>query len=68
METITLHVNGMTCGHCVAAVQRALTGVTGVENAEVKIGSATVRFDPGTASLEQITDAVEDEGYEIAKA
>lgn len=66
METVTLQVDGMSCGHCVASVQRALKAVTGVDDADVKIGSATVRFDPASATTDQIRDAVEDAGYEVA--
>lgn len=68
METINLKVSGMSCGHCVSSVQRALKSVTGVADADVKIGSVTVRFDPAAATTAQIRDAVEDAGYEVAEA
>jgi copper chaperone CopZ len=60
-----LKIEGMTCGHCVAAVKRALEAVSGVESAEVSLaeGRARVR---GTASREQLSAAVEEEGY-VAK-
>lgn len=60
-----LKIEGMTCGHCVAAVKRALEAVPGVESAEVSLaeGRASVR---GTAPLEQLSAAVEEEGY-VAK-
>jgi copper chaperone CopZ len=42
-ETI-LRVPDMSCGHCVAAVQRALEGVEGVESAQVSLDSKIARI------------------------
>jgi copper chaperone CopZ len=67
MQTTTLKISGMSCGHCVGSVSHALKSVAGVENADVKIGSATVYFDPAKTTVEQLTDAVEDQGYEVAE-
>ena len=66
MTTLTLHINGMTCGHCVAAVTRALTAVNGVTVDTVNLGTATVHFDPTATTPTAITNAVQDEGYAVA--
>ena len=62
-----LEVEGMTCGHCVAAVKRALEEVPGVESADVVLepGRATVMHEgiPGA-----LVAAVEDEGYSAREA
>lgn len=63
MNRMTLKIDGMSCGHCVAAVDRALKSLQGVEVEQVSIGSASVRFDPDTTSQSEITDAIQDEGY-----
>lgn len=57
-----LDVQGMTCGHCSAAVKRALEAVPGVESASVDLeaGSATVT---GSAPVDALLKAVADEGY-----
>lgn len=55
----------MSCGHCVAAVKRALGDLAGVEVRDVQIGAAQVAFDPAVVSPEQIASAVEDEGYTV---
>ena len=68
METLTIPIKGMSCGHCVGAVSRALKAVAGVNNADVKIGAATVRFDPATATVAQLTHAVADAGYQVTEA
>ena len=65
MKRITLNIDGMSCGHCVASVRKALERVPGSEVREVKVGSASVDFDSGVTSLEQIRDAVADAGYEV---
>lgn len=63
MEQTTIAIQGMSCGHCVAAVNGALHRLDGVEVQEVKIGSATVAYDPAAVTPEQISAAIADEGY-----
>jgi copper chaperone len=68
MERLTMNVLGMTCGHCVHAVTKALEDLDSVTVEKVAVGSATVSYDPGATSVEQITRAVEDAGYEARPA
>ena len=68
MTEVTLQITGMHCGHCVGAVSRALKAVPGVDAADVKVGSATVQFDAGKATADQLAAAVRDEGYEVVGA
>lgn len=68
MKQIRLQIEGMSCGHCVAAVRTALTGLAGVQEAEVRIGEATVTLDPAQASIAALIDAVQDAGYEAREA
>jgi copper chaperone len=65
MERSTLDIGGMSCGHCVKAVQDALAGVDGVQVEGVEIGTARVAYDPAAVSAERIAAAVEEEGYEV---
>lgn len=67
MEQLKLEITGMSCGHCVGSVRKALAGVSGVEVDDVQIGSATVRFDPAATTRDAITDAIEDQGYEVVR-
>jgi copper chaperone len=57
-----LNIEGMTCDHCVKAVQGALERTPGVDKAVVDLdaGSATVE---GAAEVQQMLRAVEEEGY-----
>jgi copper chaperone len=60
---IELKIEGMTCGHCAKAVERALAGVPGVDRV------VEVSVDRGAASIEGNADpaaliaAIEEEGY-----
>jgi len=60
---IELKVEGMTCNHCVMAVKKALSKVSGVDEVvEVSLerGEARVR---GQADVAQLIAAIEEEGY-----
>lgn len=65
MSKLTFEITGMTCGHCVAAVDRTLKGLEGVSTRAVKIGSAEVEFDDSRVSAGQIAQAIADEGYVV---
>jgi copper chaperone len=65
-DTIQLSVNGMTCMHCVAAVEKALAAVDGVDEViqvTLEPGSATVK---GSATTEALAAAIREAGYEVA--
>ena len=65
MTDLTLEIGGMTCGHCVAGVSRALKGLPGVEVHTVTVGKAVVQFDPGAVKPAEIAKAITDEGYQV---
>ena len=67
MARATLPVRGMHCAACVGKVERALTGVPGVEQASVNLATerATVAYDPARADLDTLRAAVERAGYEL---
>ncbi len=63
-----LMVEGMSCGHCKAAVEKALKAVDGVENAVVDLEKrlANVTLNKEVPS-EILTKAVTDAGYEVVE-
>ena len=63
MRQITLHVDGMSCGHCLNTVNRALAQVPGVEIVSVQIGRAVVNYDEALADPARIAAAVDAAGY-----
>jgi len=68
MENLTLHIEGMSCGHCLNAVSKALSSLDGVQIDSVKIGRAEVRFDPARIDAGRIAAAISDEGYRATPA
>ena len=54
----TLAIEGMSCGHCVASVQKALAGVADLADAKVSVGRATFTTKDG-ASERVTADAVQ---------
>ncbi len=66
MSTITsdLRIEGMSCRHCVDAVEGALAQVPNLHVEEVGIGRARVRYEADVAP-DAITGAVEEAGYTV---
>lgn len=66
MHTLTLPVEGMTCGGCTSSVKRALEQLDGVEVVEVTLepGRAVVRVSP-PADRETVVTAIEDAGFDV---
>jgi copper chaperone CopZ len=60
---LTLHIEGMSCGHCLHAVNRALTELPGVEVESVRMGRAELQYDDQRTDPARIEAAVADAGY-----
>ena len=65
---VALRIQGMSCGHCVAAVERALRTTPGVTGVSVHVGRAD--FDVGasdnrTTVLAAAVEAIESAGYDV---
>ena len=65
MANVKLRITGMTCGHCLAKVEKALKGVSGVYSAVVDLpdGEAEVDFDDDQVTTAQLIVAVTQAGY-----
>jgi copper chaperone CopZ len=63
MRQATLHIEGMSCGHCLNAVNRALSAVPGVRIDTVQIGRADVSYDETTTRPADLESAVAEAGY-----
>ena len=68
METLTLNIEGMTCGGCVKSVTRILESGEGVAKAEVSLEgkSALIECDPAKTGVAALIEAVEDGGFDAA--
>lgn len=67
MTEKTLNVEGMSCGHCKAAVEEELSKLPGVEysNADPQKGTVQVRYDEGRTTDKDLQGAVEEAGYTV---
>jgi copper chaperone CopZ len=68
MADLTLRVQGMTCGHCVASVKRALEGCAAVEEATPELTSGLVQVRGRQLDLSTLVAAVEKVGFQATKA
>jgi copper ion binding protein len=66
MTESTYSVTGMTCDHCVRAVQAAVTGIAGVVSVTVDLGAGRVTLtSDGPVDPDRVKAAVEEAGYEV---
>jgi len=63
MRDLTLFIEGMSCSHCLHAVNKALASVPGVEIGSVRIGRADLQYDESTVEPGHIVEAVSSAGY-----
>lgn len=68
-ETVELPLLGMTCANCANTIQRRLSKVEGVLNAEVNYANerATVAFVPGVTGYSELVAAVRKAGYDVVE-
>ena len=64
-EGVRLPVEGMTCGSCVARIERTVKKIVGVQAVRVSLRdeTMTVRREPALVSNAALVQAVEDAGY-----
>lgn len=67
MEKITLNVAGMSCNHCVKAVEGSVGALKGVTSVKVNLKAETVdvEFNPKDVTLDNIKETIDDQGYEV---
>jgi copper chaperone len=63
MERLQMEIEGMTCGHCVGAVKRALAGLADVSIVSISVGGADVAYDAAKADAQTILEMVSGAGY-----
>jgi copper chaperone CopZ len=63
MEPLALKIDGMSCGHCVARVEKALKKLDGVVVVRVEVGAAELAYDPAKTPFARIREALDDAGY-----
>jgi copper chaperone CopZ len=66
MNTLTLSVPGMTCGHCEAAVKQEVGAVTGVADVVVDLDSKDVVVTGTDLDRDAIVAAIDEAGFDVA--
>ena len=65
--TNTYKVEGMTCGHCVAAVTEELSKLDGVSDVDVDLGTGRVTIESNhPIDSADVAAAVDEAGYTIS--
>jgi copper chaperone len=67
MGKLVLKVDGMSCGHCVKAIETAVGALPGIKAvaADLAAKTVTVEHDPVLAPPEKIKDEIEEQGYDV---
>ena len=67
MEKVTLNVEGMSCGHCVKAVEGSVGKLTGISNVKVHLenGTVDIEYNNEEVSLDAIKETIDDQGYDV---
>ena len=66
MEKSIINVEGMSCEHCVNAIQKAVGALPGVESVVVDLSAKTVTVEHGSdVNSDKIKEEIEDQGYDV---
>ena len=65
MEAVHLNIEGMTCEHCVHAIEGRLRKTPGVQVDKVEVGAVDLHYDRSKISLDEISELISDEGYTV---
>jgi copper chaperone CopZ len=65
VSTAIYRVPGLTCDHCVAAVDGEVRKVVGVTDVVVDLATKEVRVS-GTAARDDVVAAIDEAGYDVA--
>jgi len=65
MKKEILKVEGMSCGHCVSSVKRALEAIGASGEVDLAGKKVEVQFDETKIELVAIKNAIEEQGYNV---
>jgi copper chaperone len=67
MEKVTLYVEGMSCNHCVKAIEGSVGALNGISSVKVDLKAATVdvEYNSQDVSLDKIKEEIENQGYDV---
>ncbi|MGM0827522.1 MAG: copper chaperone CopZ [Bacillota bacterium] len=67
MQKESLTVEGMSCGHCVKAIEGSVAKLDGVKSVQVSLEDkkVEVEFDGSQVKLDDIKETIDDQGYDV---
>ncbi|NJJ38468.1 copper ion binding protein [Paenibacillus apii] len=65
MANVVLNVEGMSCGHCVSSVEKAVGNLGASAKADLTSKTVAVDYDDSKLSVDAIKEAIEDQGYDV---
>lgn len=65
MASTVLKVEGMSCGHCVNSIEKALTEKGASGKVDLASKKVSVEYDESKLSLDAIKEAIEEQGYDV---
>ena len=67
MENSIINVEGMSCQHCVNAINNGVGGLEGVNEVKVSLENKTVSVDYNSdkVTLDKIKAEIEEQGYDV---
>jgi len=67
MEKVTLHVQGMSCNHCIKAIEGSVGELKGISNVKVHLdnGTVDVEYNANEVTLDTIKETIDDQGYGV---
>ncbi len=67
MSTMIFHVEGMSCNHCVQAVESNVAPIDGVDTVSVDLDKGLVTVE-GSAQPFTIEETIEAQGFDVTKS
>lgn len=69
MPKVTLEAPDISCEHCIASIQKAVTRLPGVRflEGDPAAKQVTLEYDAGSVQLDAIERAMEAEGYPVKR-
>ncbi len=65
MTKEVLHVKGMSCNHCVNAIEGALQKVNVKAKVDLSTNTVSMEYDERKRNLTTIKELIEDQGYDV---
>lgn len=65
MTKLTLKVEGMSCGHCVNSVEKALKEMGAAGKVDLEAKEVEIEYDESAINQNAIKEAIEEQGYDV---